>query len=182
MDLNSKLEEALGERKKLEQRLNNEEHQLMKLDAYKRTFVKCMCHGEISSLPPTDFQFNPKPVPFEVEDEYPLIVLNVGKFFGYYQDNISYIPVNFKCLRKFKKIDNNEDFTWYTTTVLKKNDSYYFVIKDDENNCWSGVDAFFEFSKRFDFQFPFKSIIEWLGLHNQKVRDAFLEQRTMCKL
>lgn len=174
------MEELLQERKTLLETMEIQEDEIMRLDAYKKTFIKCLCGDELIHSFPTDFKFDENEKISEFNDgPFPLFVLNFGILPPGKDINTGF-PLNFKCLRQFNRPDSmrsTADYngyratrTWYNTTVLKKKGMYFFVIKDDENNTWRGKDAFSEFSKSFGHDIPFKSMRDWLGLNNEDVK------------
>lgn len=153
------LEELLRERKNILQQINIQEQTILSLDAYKRTLVKCLCKDQIAYSFPTDFSFDLHSKITKIDQQFPLLILNKGKTLIAGQS----FPINYKCLRHFRKTGQSNEMTWYTTTILKKKDCYFFLIKDDQNNTWRGKDAFTEFTNSFEGKIPFETIQEWLG-------------------
>ncbi|KAM0681649.1 hypothetical protein GINT2_000163 [Glugoides intestinalis] len=170
------LEELLSERNVLLNKLNRQEEKLDELDAYKRTIIKSLTVEDLFLGLPSNFENQANFSILQVDDQYPLFILNPGNLQYLKQDQNNtedIVPVNFKALRWFKKTKASKrtgEGTWYTSTIHKKDDKYYFIIKDDENNTWKGQNAFYEFSKCFEHAIPFKNVDEWIGLNKEAVK------------
>lgn len=183
-------EQLLVERNELLNKLNRQEDRLAEVDAYKRTIIKALTDEDLFLGLPSNFENQPNFSILQVDDQYPLFILNPGNLQYLKQaenDTKDVVPVNFKALRWFKKTNASKrtgEGAWYTSTIHKKDDKYYFVIKDDENNTWKGQNAFYEFSKCFEHPIPFRTIDEWIGFNKEAVRllikSAYTEHQQEC--
>lgn len=175
--LETQIENALKNRKEIENMLEQQQCKVMHLEAHKKTIAFALAGPRSFNDYPIAMRYRPAYEPVEVEDDYPFYILNIGyitNLFNKSSYNGIIYPWDYKVARRFtvhgqSKSKRREII--YTSSILYRSGEKYYLIRDDENNVWRGQDAFQQFQRAFCFPLPFADIEDWLGLGHPVVLD-----------
>lgn len=175
-EMKEKVDEALKKREDLQNIIKEQKNKLMELDAHKKTLISALVERKVLLNYPYPIKYNLGSEIIRINGPYTLYILNIGVCSDKNGLNKGiFYPVGYKAVRKFlrsSKSKSRHEYIFYTSFTYSCDGKLYYSIYDDENNICSGLNAFEEFVKCFDFMIPFRTIEEWLGLDNLEIQTA----------
>lgn len=170
-----KIENLLKNRIEIEATLKTQHTKISQLNAHKMTLTTALTAHTLSNDYPVVMKYSLDTNPIEVEGKYPFYVLNLGficESSASGSDGGIMYPCDYKVIRVFsthRRSNSSRREILYTSSIISKGGERYYLIRDDENNMCKGKNAFELFKGWFDFELPFESIEEWLGLTHPTV-------------